>query len=97
MYASGRVHGQVEQSAEYLGRILAGRSSHQGEAGEGHHAVHKGFARAQRIIEELAHGQGEVQTTGKYRNHLNGMSCAVGPEAFDGIPDAYIGIGLSAT
>ena len=54
----------------YLGRILAGRSAHQGEASEGHHAVHEGLARAQRVVEELAHGQREVQAASKDWNHL---------------------------
>ena len=57
-------------SISHLGRILAGRAAHEGEAGEGDHAVYERPAGAQRVVEVLPHGQAEVQAARKHRHHL---------------------------
>ena len=44
-----------------LRRVLARGAAHQRKAGEGHHAVDKGAARAQGVVEELLDGGGEVE------------------------------------
>lgn len=44
-----------------LGRVLARGAAHQRKAGEGDHAVDKGAARAQGVVEELLDGGGEVE------------------------------------
>ena len=46
-----------------LGGVLAGGAAHQRKSGQGDHAVDKGAARAQGIVEELLHGGGEVEAT----------------------------------
>lgn len=50
---------------------MAGGASHEGKAREGDDAVHKRAARAQRVVEELAHGEREIQATSKDRDDLH--------------------------
>ena len=65
-----RMNAKIKGDCWYLGRILASGSSHQGKTSQGHDALHKGLARAQGVVEELAHWQGEVQAASKHRHHL---------------------------
>lgn len=45
-------------------------ASHQCEAREADHCVHEGLAAAQRVVEELLHGAGEIQAASKHGHHL---------------------------
>ena len=53
-----------------LGGVLPRGAAHERKAGEGDHHVDKGLAGAQGVVEELLHGEGEVQAAGKDRDDL---------------------------